>query len=85
MSDRLIAAITELVEAIAEAARLEAATGPATPDRLLDIDSAAAALSLGRSLIYAEIAAGRLRSVKVNRRRLIPAGAIADYIRERSA
>ncbi|MBA2756904.1 MAG: excisionase family DNA-binding protein [Chloroflexi bacterium] len=50
------------------------------PDRLHDIDSAAAALSLGRSLVYSEIAAGRLKSIKIGRRRLIPAGAIADYI-----
>lgn len=85
MTDRLADAISALVEAIREELRQEAQARPRTPDRLLDVDEASAALSLGRSLVYQEIAAGRLRSLKVNRRRLIPASAIADYIAERVA
>lgn len=85
MTDRLVLAISELVEALREAARAEAAAVPRAPDRLLSIDQAAGALSLGRSLIYGEIAAGRLASLKVGRRRLIPAEAIANYIRSQSA
>jgi excisionase family DNA binding protein len=85
MTDRLHLAIAELVEALREELRAEAVAIPRTPDRLLDIDTAGAALSLGRSLIYAEIAAGRLRSIKVGRRRLVPSQAIADYIAERAA
>lgn len=84
MTDRLAVAVSELVEALREAARMEAATSPRAPDRLYSIDEAAAALNLGRSLLYSEIAAGRLRSIKVGRRRLIPAAAIATYI-ERAA
>ena len=80
MTDRLAAAITELAEALREEVRAEAAAIPQAPDRLLDIDSAGAALSLGRSLLYAEISAGRLRTIKVGRRRLVPAAAIAEYI-----
>jgi excisionase family DNA binding protein len=64
--------------------RLEAA-GPAAPDRLYGVDQAAEALSLGRSLVYQEIANGRLRSLKVNRRRLIPASAITAYITDRQS
>ena len=82
---RVAAALAELVEALAEAVRLEVGSDPAAPDRLLDVEGAAAALSLGRSLIYGEIQAGRLRSIKVGRRRLIPAAAIAEYIAERAA
>jgi excisionase family DNA binding protein len=84
MSDRLILAVTELVEALREELRTEAEASPRAPDRLLSIDEASAALSLGRSLLYSEIAAGRLRTVKVGRRRLVPAAAITDYI-ERAA
>jgi excisionase family DNA binding protein len=77
-SPRLAAAIAELVHAITEevAAQLPA---PA-PDRLLDVDEAAIVLGLGRSKLYAEIGAGRLLSVQVGRRRLIPTAAIRDYI-----
>lgn len=85
MTDRLSLAVAELVEALRDELRQEAQAGSRAPDRLLDIESASAALSLGRSLVYAEISAGRLRSIKCRRRRLIPASAIADYIAERSA
>jgi excisionase family DNA binding protein len=37
-------------------------------------------LSLSRSVIYNQIRAGRLRSVKEGSARLIPADAITDYV-----
>ena len=37
-------------------------------------------LSLSRSVIYQQIRLGRLRSVKEGSARLIPGGAIADYV-----
>lgn len=83
MSDRLAAALAEFADALRAEVRAEMAPA-STPDRLLDIDSAADALSLGRSLVYSEIAAGRLRSIKIGRRRLIPIGAIASYIHEKA-
>jgi excisionase family DNA binding protein len=76
--------MAELIEALAEAVREEAATVPAAPDRLLSVDEAAAMLSLGRSLVYGELQAGRLRSVKIGRRRLVPAAGIAEYIAGRA-
>jgi excisionase family DNA binding protein len=77
MTDRLEAAIAELVDAI----RAEVAgQAVAAPERLLSIDEAATMLGIGRSTVYAELAAGRLRTTKVGRRRLVPAGAIADYV-----
>lgn len=81
---RLDAALRELAEALREELRTEAEAGPRTPDQLHDLTTAAGLMSLGRSRLYAEIGAGRLRTVKVGRRRLVPASAIADYI-ERAA
>lgn len=85
MTDRLTVALVELVEALREELRTEADAGPRTPDRLLSVDEAAAALGLGRSLLYHELASGGLRSVKVGRRRLVPSSAIVAYIESRSA
>jgi len=77
MSSRLEAAIAELIAAIvAEVAAVPAA--PGAPDRLLSIAQAAEALGVSRSTLYVELDAGRLRSVKVGRRRLIPASAIGE-------
>jgi excisionase family DNA binding protein len=48
--------------------------------RLNDIESVMERLKLGRSTVFAEIASGRLRSVKVGRRRLVPESAIVEFI-----
>jgi hypothetical protein len=42
-------------------------------------------LGLERSALYGEVGAGRLRTIKVGRRRLVPAAAIAAFIRDRVA
>jgi excisionase family DNA binding protein len=73
------AAVDDLVAALL-AAVTEVAPVGFTPDRLLDIESTSAILGIGRSRLYDEIGAGRLRSIKVGRRRLIPARAIEDFI-----
>jgi excisionase family DNA binding protein len=80
MTDRLEAAVSELVEALREAVRVEAEAGPRAPDRLLSIDEAAEALGIGRTALYGELQAGRVRSVKVGRRRLVPMSAIGERI-----
>ncbi|MGC8635251.1 MAG: excisionase family DNA-binding protein [Candidatus Limnocylindrales bacterium] len=73
-------AMGELVAAIrAELAAQATALAP-MPDRLLSVDEAADALGIGRSRLYEEIGTGRLRSLKVGRRRLVPASAITAYI-----
>jgi excisionase family DNA binding protein len=79
MSARLEAALHELAEALRDEMRAEAVPA-GSPDRLLSVAEAASALGIGRSRLYDEIAAARVRSVKVGRRRLVPSGAIADYI-----
>jgi excisionase family DNA binding protein len=79
MTDRLAAAVAELVDALRDELRAEPA-----PDRLLDIAATAEALSIGRSKVYGEIAAGRLRSLQIGDRRLVSSSAIADYIGSKS-
>jgi len=72
------AATDALAAAILAAVRAEAVSNDAGPERLLSIDEAAVLAGVGRTSIYAVIGAGRLRSVKVGRRRLVPASAIAE-------
>ena len=62
-------------------ARPAAADQAASSNRALyRIPEAMRLLSLSRSMIYNQIRAGRLRSVKEGSTRLIPAEAIADYV-----
>ena len=50
-------------------------------DRLLySVNEAMELLNLGRSVIYELIRSGQLRTVKVGRRRLVPARALDDYV-----
>ncbi|KUL69620.1 MULTISPECIES: helix-turn-helix domain-containing protein [unclassified Streptomyces] len=43
-------------------------------------EEAATALGIGRSLVYEEIRLGRLQTVRIGRRRLIPPEYIAQYV-----
>lgn len=59
------------------------ATAPtaSTPQRRLHrIETAAEILDVGRSTAYEEIRLGRLRTVRVGRRRLVPTEFIEDYV-----
>jgi excisionase family DNA binding protein len=53
---------------------------PAVPAVLYDVDEAAEALRLSRSVLYELIRSGRLRTVKQGRRRLVPVSALAEYV-----
>ncbi len=55
---------------------------PATgrPKALYRIPEAMRLLSMSRTVIYEQLRAGRLRSVRQGRTRLIPAAAITDYV-----
>ena len=86
MSDRLAVAVTELIEALRESVRAEAAAAPRSPDRLYSIPEACEALGgIGRSKVYDLIASGELSSLRVGRRRLVTAGAVREFIAERLA
>lgn len=47
---------------------------------LLRPEEFAGVCNIGRTKVYAELRAGRVRSVKVGRRRLIPADEVAHYV-----
>ena len=76
------AAVDELVGALLAAITEAAAVGGA-PDRLLDIESASAILGIGRSRLYDEISAGRLRSIRVgvSKRGVLKSGPIRTQSR----
>ena len=78
MSDRLARAVAELVAALRDEMDSERRSSAREPDRLLSIEQAARALGIGRTALYSEIGAGRIRSVKVGRRRLVPSSAITE-------
>lgn len=80
MANRIEVAVAELVDAL----RAELTPPDPSPPRLLSIQEASRAMGVGRSLLYTELAAGRLRSVKVGNRRLIPTTAIAEYAGQNS-
>lgn len=76
---RVRAAVEALAVALLDAVRAEAAQVQAGPDRLLSIPEAAERLGIGRSAVYELIGRGCLHSVKIGRRRLVPASAIAEF------
>jgi excisionase family DNA binding protein len=50
------------------------------PQRLLRIETVAQLLDLARSTVYEEIRLGRLRTVRIGRRRLIPTEYVDEYV-----
>jgi excisionase family DNA binding protein len=76
----LAAALAEVVQdAVAEA--LTRMAGPANSEEtaLIGVPEAARRLNLDETTTKREIATGRLRSVLVGRRRLVPVDAIAEF------
>ncbi len=70
------AAVDALVTALVAATEPDPASD--APDRLYSILEAAELLGIGRTALYGEIRAGRVRTLKVGRRRLVPSGAIRE-------
>lgn len=56
-----------------------------TPRRLLSIREVCRATGIGRSLVFSEIKAGNLVSLKLGRRRLVSVESLTQYISEREA
>ena len=52
---------------------------------LVSVDEAARRLSLGRSLVYTLVMAGRIHSVKIGRARRIPVASLERFVEERLA
>ena|SRR5688572_2503219 len=78
MTARLQAALAELADAISDEVRAELADRIGGPPELLSISQAARHLGIGRTATYDAIGRGELRSLKVGRRRLIPADALVE-------
>ncbi|MHB1533917.1 MAG: excisionase family DNA-binding protein [Acidimicrobiales bacterium] len=53
---------------------------PTTQPKAVSVDDAAQLLGLGRSSLYELIETGRIRSVKVGSRRLVPMAAIDEFL-----
>jgi excisionase family DNA binding protein len=53
--------------------------------RMNNIEDVMDRLKIGRSRVYEELGTGRLRSVKIGRRRLIPESAIVEFIEKLEA
>jgi excisionase family DNA binding protein len=58
---------------------------PGLDQLLFTPEHAADKLDVGRTTIYALMAAGELRSVKIGRCRRIPAAALSDYVNKLTA
>ncbi len=50
---------------------------------LLAVGEVCERLSLGRSLVFELLATGAIRSVKIGRRRLVPTGALEEFVKQR--
>ncbi len=50
--------------------------------RLLDMKEVAAELHVGRSTAFALVKSRKLRSVRIGRRRLVPAAALAEFLEQ---
>jgi excisionase family DNA binding protein len=75
---RVREAVDALAAALLDAIREQARPVAEGPERLLSIPEAADLAGLGRSALYDLIGRGELRTLKVGRRRLVPASAIAE-------
>ncbi|HEV3309326.1 MAG TPA: excisionase family DNA-binding protein [Chloroflexota bacterium] len=60
-------------------------TGSRDTPLLLSVDEAVLELGIKRTMFFAELGAGRIRSFKVGRRRLIPRAALQEWIDDRVA
>lgn len=79
LTERLTAAVAELAAALVDQV-LATLNGTPGPDRLLSVEEAADRLGIGRSAVYAEVAAGRLATLKIGRRRLVPEQSLAAFV-----
>lgn len=78
----LVDGIREEVEALRDEVRT--LRNERDPERLLDLDEAAALLGISRRSVDTLVAAGELSSLKIGRRRLVPRRALSAFIRRRA-
>ena len=78
MTDSLAQTLRESVRAIVREELAAAMARPAPPVELLSVETFAERAGIGRTLAYDLIGRGDVRSVRIGRRRLVP----ADVVRE---
>ena len=78
---RMEAALAELAAALRAEVRDELDNRADGPPELLSIATAAKRLGIGRTALYDAIGRGELRSLRIGRRRLVPADALAELTR----
>jgi excisionase family DNA binding protein len=77
---RLMTLAAELAELLAAMVDERVDARAAAPDRLLSVSEAAARLRVGRTTAYLLIAEGRLRSIKLRGRRMIPESSLSSLM-----
>lgn len=80
--ERVRATAAELGEALVELVHASAAERARGPVQLLSVAEAAKRLGVSRTSAYQLIGSGRLRSITVGRRRLVPASELERIARE---
>lgn len=75
------AALAATIAAVLAATQTDPAPA-AEPATVLTVDEAADRLKVSRSLIYSQLRSGELRSIRLGRRRLIPATEVDRIIGE---
>ncbi|OBA75170.1 hypothetical protein A5642_08370 [Mycolicibacterium mucogenicum] len=75
------AALAATIAAVLAATQSEPAPA-AAPATVLTVEEAADRLKVRRSLIYSQLRSGELRSIRLGRRRLIPAAEVDHIISE---
>jgi len=81
--DQAALAADEAADVSAEVERITT-TAPATPARLLNVEQAAEALSLGQTMVRELIAKGEIRSITIGTARRIPVEALDEFIARQS-
>jgi excisionase family DNA binding protein len=78
----LNAQLAEALAALLAAAAAKPTPPPARPETVLSIEEVAERLKVSKSLIYKAIADGQMRSIKIGKRRLVPASEVQRLIEE---
>jgi excisionase family DNA binding protein len=79
MSDPLTDGLRELIRSVVRD-ELATVTRTAPTVQLWSVEEFTRQAGIGRSLAYELIARGRLRSVRIGRRRLVPSDALAELV-----
>lgn len=72
--------LAEAIAALVAAASSTAPAAPKAPETLLTINEVAERLRISKGLVYRMIGDGKLRSIRIGKRRLVPATEVTRLI-----